>query len=425
MGTLTPTVLVIADDLTGAMDVGAEFGKRGVPTLVSTDRDIDLAQAWKAYRVVAIDIESRHLTSREAAERAGRMAERACNSGATHLFKKTDSTLRGNIGSELEAIVSRTGRKPIVYVAAAPLYGRTTRRGFQFVGERLLHETAFGRDPLEPVTESFVPSILSKQTQLPIRLMSPHDLEVNRIAQIEGPGIWLIDAESEEAIASVTQRLARDGKLQLLAGTARFASHLADELCIAAAEPAPVRFGSGLLVVNGSVNETALEQLRRARGNGRFRPVELSPDLLLMRSGQTTPSENEFIDSAVAGPDEHLLLYSVLDSESVARYRDAGERVGLRGHELHLRVAQRTAELVRRIMRVRRFGLIVIFGGDTLAAITRTLHWPGFSMWGEICPGVALAEIAGTGGTFVATKPGGFGPPDVIERIEEFFRARR
>jgi len=87
---------IIADDLTGAMDTGLQFSKQGLETLVS--------MSWQEMpdaQVLVVDTDSRAVGASEARHRlevVARMLE-----GRT-LYKKVDSTMRGNVGFELRAL---------------------------------------------------------------------------------------------------------------------------------------------------------------------------------------------------------------------------------------------------------------------------------------------------------------------------------
>src|SRR5256885_166165 len=78
-------LLSLADDLTGALEIGAKFGA--------------IVQAWpersRQWRRV-IDTESRHLPPDEA---AARIREVIAGCQPQLIYKKTDSALRGNIGA--------------------------------------------------------------------------------------------------------------------------------------------------------------------------------------------------------------------------------------------------------------------------------------------------------------------------------------
>lgn len=143
-----PKVLVLADDLTGALEAGAAFAQRGLRSRVTV-----LKAEWKAERVLVIDTESRHLSASEAASRIATLAvERP-----RLVYKKTDSTLRGNIRAELGAL-SHAG--PVLYVPAYPQLGRTLKNGCLHVHDVPVEQSAFASDPLHPVRDGNIANLL-------------------------------------------------------------------------------------------------------------------------------------------------------------------------------------------------------------------------------------------------------------------------
>ena len=98
-------LLILADDFTGALDTGVQFAVRGARTCVVTDPAYDFAHAEEGVQVLVMDAETRHLTAGEAYGVVFRAVKRALDAGFTHIYKKTDSALRGNIGAELTAVL--------------------------------------------------------------------------------------------------------------------------------------------------------------------------------------------------------------------------------------------------------------------------------------------------------------------------------
>ena len=103
-------LLIIADDLTGAIDSGVHFATKGIKTKVFPDSSfyLPLDQLDKSVEVIVLNTESRHLSPSEAAERVSRATRTGLKAGVNIIYKKTDSTLRGNIGAELEALMEVT-----------------------------------------------------------------------------------------------------------------------------------------------------------------------------------------------------------------------------------------------------------------------------------------------------------------------------
>ncbi|MBA3439624.1 MAG: four-carbon acid sugar kinase family protein, partial [Pyrinomonadaceae bacterium] len=102
-------LLIIADDLTGANDTGVQFAKKGIPVFVMTGETNDLQRRASDFQVLVVNTESRHLSMHEAAERVRGVVESARAAGITYFYKKTDSSLRGNNGSELQALMNAAG----------------------------------------------------------------------------------------------------------------------------------------------------------------------------------------------------------------------------------------------------------------------------------------------------------------------------
>src|SRR5262245_5256816 len=144
----SPTLLVIADDLTGANDAGVQFASSGIRGIVLTNHNVQTLPT--SYPVVVVNTERRHLPPALAAERVRRVALLGKEAGVQYFYKKTDSTLRGNIAVELEALLAVTEALSIPFVPALPDLGRTTRDGLHYVHGTPIAETAFSRDPLNP-----------------------------------------------------------------------------------------------------------------------------------------------------------------------------------------------------------------------------------------------------------------------------------
>ena len=98
------TLLILADDFTGALDTGVQISKTGARTVVLTDPHADLERFADETEVLVIDAETRHIPPQQAKACVASIARRAFAMKVPCIYKKTDSALRGNIGAELEAV---------------------------------------------------------------------------------------------------------------------------------------------------------------------------------------------------------------------------------------------------------------------------------------------------------------------------------
>ena len=126
--------LLIADDLTGGADAGAQFAKRGLKTLLVPFRGEGSVPftTHTASDVLVINTITRGLPPSEAFDILSGLLKSFDPKRFPILYKKIDSTLRGNIGSEIDAILRETNR-PFCFLAPSYL-----EQGRTLVGEKPL-----------------------------------------------------------------------------------------------------------------------------------------------------------------------------------------------------------------------------------------------------------------------------------------------
>ena len=145
-----PRLAVIADDLTGANATGILFGKRGFRAISS----LGGAQCGLPGDpdVIVVTTESRAIPPTEAYRRVYQAAKDLLGLGVQHFDKRIDSTLRGNMGAEIDALLQALREQGTdamaVVVAAFPGSGRSTVGGYHLVGGV----------PLEPLLQMTLPA---------------------------------------------------------------------------------------------------------------------------------------------------------------------------------------------------------------------------------------------------------------------------
>jgi D-threonate/D-erythronate kinase len=416
-------LLMVADDLTGATDTGVQFADRGIPVrvVVHPAGALDAAGAG----VLVVDTESRHVAPEEAALRVGGAVREGRSAGIRRFFKKTDSALRGNVGAELEALRSASGAAQVAFVPALPALGRTTRAGVQYIHGHPLHETDFAADPLDPVRERSVAALIRRQVDVPVTVLDCGALAAGPGARLPETGILVFDAGTSEDIREIVAWLGRRGLLEAVAGTAALARVLAEASVPARPmdvppfrPPAP---HGPMLVVGGSLNPVSLAQLDHAAAAG-FATVGLSPDALV---GGATDAAAADVEEHVAAAVHHLsrgrdvMLRCAAGRAQVAACLALGDQFGLDAHALHLRVAERTGMIVRRVLGRHPVELLTVLGGDTLVGVVRALGCSALLPRWEALPGVPVSEMVGVEGTLVASKGGGFGDDTFLTRLRD------
>jgi uncharacterized protein YgbK (DUF1537 family) len=225
---------IVADDLTGACDTGALFAARGpVPVTVWPRRAVEAA-------VRVIDTESRTAISLEAADRVTAVAARA---RAGFWFKKIDSTLRGPIGPEVDALMRGTGATTAIVCPAFPAQRRVVLDRTLLVRGVPVAETPIGRDPHFPRGTSSVVDLLRPQLDralawIPIdQLRAGADALAARVRRLSGTVI-IADAESDADLDALVEAALAATPVPLLVGSAGLALALAARLGLRGARAA-------------------------------------------------------------------------------------------------------------------------------------------------------------------------------------------
>ncbi len=366
----------LADDLTGALEIGSRFAGEGLAALVST-RSFPGCDVPDAVQALVVDTETRHVLPGEACLKVFQAASAAPSSAL--IYKKTDSTLRGNIASEMRGLAAAFPGMPIIYVPAYPEMGRTVRSGRLYVGGIAVEHTGFAADPLNPARESHIPTLLA--AEVATVAVAPEG-----IRNASGSAVHVVDAETDDEVGRAAEAFCSSG-LRLAAGPAEFAAHLARRSGGARTRPRLLPTIRTCLVVNGSLNERSALQIDVARG---WLPV-------------CPPGHAA---QALARSPWVLLNTAALGSSGLERARDVGK-------------------IVREVLDRAEVDAMVVFGGDTAFGILQALGEPALHPVGDVVPGVPLSFISRTdlrrGATrsdlFLISKAGGFGSRDVLGLI--------
>ncbi len=411
-------LLALADDLTGALEIGGIFGGRGALSLVTTERTLNPHGLTGATSVLTIDTDSRHLPPEQAADRIAELARRAAAGEIPLIYKKTDSTLRGNIGAELRALMNAFPDRPLVYAPAYPKMGRTCKGGLLHVDGRPVHETSFAIDPLDPITDPCVRAKLAPWFQDSAVCEIRADELAEKIGRCDRAAVFVCDGEMEEDLSRTAQALVAGGRLKLAAGPAGLAGAIAQELDLPARERVDLPRSARSLTIYGSLHPVSRRQVKHAQAAGAPVITASREELMASQPLDGTP-EGGLVARALETirAHGHAILHT-------APCPDRVRRPDIQEHEAHLQVARRIGEAVRALIAPAGLDALVICGGDTARAVLEALGHPSIEGFGEVAAGVPHSRFRAEGRELrLVTKAGGFGPVDVLCKIQEFLTA--
>jgi D-threonate/D-erythronate kinase len=392
---------MLADDVTGGCDAGVQFSLRGVATRVY----LELPQEPAAFAGVSVIVNH---SRGEAPEEASRKVEQACDwiaaSGAKLCFKKIDSTLKGNVGAELEAIRNKFPDRLILVSPSFPHMERILLDGWLRV------RSSEGIQPIHLL------SLLSSQGVRRLTHISQparagaSDTLVERIRHAEAgwARIIVIDAASESHLRAIAEAAVQIVPQPLLVGSAGLAAAWSEVLLkagnsgasgireptslehLVSADSAAVSAGSVVLCI-GSTNPVTCQQLQR------------------LADTQSVLTFNWQQDN----PDHALAALAQGWHVAVPIQRDSVQLENLR-------------RLFSAIVETSHVRGLLCSGGDTARLVCSSLGVHAIQLGGEVLRGLPWGTLLGGPANRlpICTKAGGFGNPDALSNAIRFLAAQ-
>jgi uncharacterized protein YgbK (DUF1537 family) len=412
---------VIADDLTGAAELGAvglRHGLRAEILVRSGKRSSEFRLQAASRRgppqggtpsadLICVDTDSRSCTAAEASRRAASAAKQLAGSGAKWIYKKVDSVLRGNVTAEIEAILKQLHLPRALLLPANPALGRVIRHGHYLVRGRPIHETEFARDPEHPRRSSNVTELLGRSKRFPVIVARGDD-------SLPAGGIVI----GEVATVNDLARWAACRKPgTLCAGGSGFFDALLTVDCSRRGNEADRRpahrrppphvgsykfSGPPELFVCGTTSRSARKFIAAARRSRT--PIFSLPRELARGAAFKQLTLDAIAGRAIAALPSHRRVILTIGLPP-ARSRAIGRSLAT-----HL---VRVAATVLHGAEVRH---VYIEGGATAIALVRRMGWQRFIVRQEAAPGVATLWVVGEESLLLTIKPGSYEWPTEIRR---------
>lgn len=404
-----PQILVIADDFTGGNDAGVSLALAGMTVNVA----FTLPCADDA-DVLVINTDSRALEAEQAAARVSELALASQSGPQTQWLKKMDSTLRGNPGAELDALMRITGKKRAIVALACPSAGRTTEQGQCLVNGIPVTQTEFASDPKTPVNSADICEVLQAQTAIACRAMSLNDyLQHLREPAAKTPQIWVVDARTQTDLDVIATEALMQEEPPLLVGSAG--------ICDALARHVRTPSSQCLLAVVGSMSEIAQQQIAAVCQDPRVETVFI--DIGNIFSGILTEYVQRIARVLISG--KHCIVHTCPDSESRHHIPMLCARLAMSRAQLGETICQFLAQLTRQVLQEVSPGALYLSGGDVAMAIADALEATGFRITDRVAQCVPYGHLADSYWQRpVMTKAGGFGDETTLRQVLNFIEEK-
>lgn len=415
---------VVADDITGANDIGIMFAKMGLIADVYHYRDAEEARAsGRRPDVLILDTDARFDDAQTAYAKTHEATRTLMSLGVKRFYNKTCSVFRGNVGAYFDAMLDALQASFAVIVLGFPKNGRITKNGIHYVHGKPLAESEFRNDPMHPMKESGLVRILQPQTRRKAASVSyeivrqgPERLR-QELESLRAEYNYVILDVLEQADLSVIAEAVGDARV--ICGSSALAEELARRIerrgAAAQAERPACHPEKGMLIAAGSLMPQTAAQISHMKERG-AETIELDT-LQIFDADRRTFVIAGCAARACASIDagKTVIVHTAGDAEAVRLTKAEGARRGLSAMEISRLVSGAMAEIVHTVVHETGQYRFVIAGGDTSASVCRRLGVKGMTVWKEIQPGLPSCVSVGKQPMMFALKSGSFGTPDFFE----------
>ena len=418
---MTPLLGCIADDFTGATDLSTNLVESGMRTIQWFGSDIAPEMARDVDAVV-LALKTRSIPAdlavRQSLDGLAALRSLGCKRFFFKYCSTFDSTSDGNIGPVASALLAALGAKQTIFCPSFPKNGRTVYQGHLFVGESLLSESGMQHHPLNPMTDSNLVRILSRQTPLRVGLVpygivdeGPEAIRTH-LGRLESSAVPLViadavdDEQLEKLAAACTDRVLLTGGSGL--GKALPAAYRSAGLLPASFAKAELpRIPGRTAILCGSCSPATLEQVEQSKS--RCRSLRLDVERCL-REGDS------LVDQIISWAADDDSLRPLLIFSTSAAHEVAALQVRHGREALAAAIERCFAEIADHLVHDLHFTRLIVAGGETAGAVVSRLGIKALRIGPPIAPGVPWTQAIARQPLALALKSGNFGDPDFFQK---------
>ncbi|BDH44568.1 hypothetical protein TUM12370_06120 [Salmonella enterica subsp. enterica serovar Choleraesuis] len=411
-------ISIIADDLTGANATAALLSTRGFTTLTCLDSSDN---KFDAYDVVSFSTDSRSIPPAEAYARVGKYLD-IIDPANTLISKRIDSTLRGNLGAEVDAVIDRFPYLMAVVVPVYPSSGRICVGGSLLVDGIPLQNTMMRNDPKNPMTESSVVELFRQQTNKNVEHIALRDVLAGeqvlsqKLAELyqRNARIVVIDATTDDNVIQIAQAVAHSKIPIFCVDPGVFTAHLSY-----------IKFSSGrkrtnkIFIAIGSISELTQRQIKKLRYERQVYIETLSAEQLIniaLNPQQAQPLVKELINKTKIF--DTVGIDTVEQPDQICCLNNLSKKYSMSAHDVSCMINKGIAEITTQVLTSKNSPISALYGsgGDVIIAITKRMQGSGVILKDEVEPLTVYGHLTGgvCNGIPLITKGGFVGNDDTL-----------
>ena len=442
-----PVMGIVADDLTGASTVGTLLARRKARASVFFDIDTVLeSQETAKLDVILISTDSRSLLPKEAYKKVKKAVEGLKTTGVRYFQKRIDTTCRGGVGVEIDAVLDSLPGTVAIVVPAMPQSRRILVGGYSVIDGEALVNTHVAKDVLTPVKEAYIPRLIGNQTKRKVGFVAL-DKVLSGVAAIEealkkqkecGCEIIVVDAITQEDVRSIAEASVSLKWDVVSVDPGPFTIEMAKMRNLIGKEeprnlPEYIEAGRTVLIAAGSATEVTKKQMEQFCRDKRH--VRISVDPLLLGGGGTgywneAARAAEAAEILLQGENERAraILFETALHDDRLDLENLDKKLcyekGTSGKKINAGLAEIIAQVLERTKKDRIAG-IYMTGGDTMASVCRRLGAESIMAEDYVIPQADVGRLSGGkyNGLPIIGKGGLTGNDEIVyDIVERLFR---
>ncbi|QYR61735.1 four-carbon acid sugar kinase family protein [Fusobacterium polymorphum] len=389
--------IVIADDLTGSNATCSLFKKIGLraASILKLQGDINYD-----VDVISYSTASRGLDKEEAYKKVSEAIKILKNKDVLVYNKRIDSTLRGNIGTEINAMLDNLEDDRIaIVIPSYPDSGRIVVNKTMLVNGVLLENSDAGKDPKTPIKTSCVESLIQKGIKYSSTYFTLSDIEqpieeiVKKIQEaIKKSRVLIFDAVNNEDIIKISKAIIHSDIDIVTVDPGPFTLYYSKEL------QKKNHLEKKILMVIGSVTATTKKQIEYILQEEDIFLVKMKVEDFFEK--ETCLKEIErviaYIKKGIASYDLFLVTTSPIGDEKKADLQKLAENLNTTVEEISKIIANTLTETIVKILKeTQKFEGVYSSGGDITIALLEKLKAIGVEIREEVIPLAAYGRIIG------------------------------
>lgn len=421
---------MISDDLTGANANCSLMKAVGLTSASILDLQEDIPQGIEA---IAYTTDSRGYSPQKAYEAVKEALFKLKTDEVVLYSKRIDSTLRGNLGSECQAMLDVLGEDYMaISVPAYPRTGRIVINGMMLVNGSLLLNTDAGRDTKSPVRSSVVEENFSEQFSGKIRSIFLEDVEGSREelckeiqrAKQEGAKLLIFDAVTDDHLKKISKAVLESEVSFFAVDPGPFTMELANHILEQTNQLRKMIF------TVGSVTDITTVQIRELISAYPMGVVKVQAQHLVEKEKREEELQRCIaLGRELLSQEDYLLITTTPFQGERQRLnlQSLSEEIGEDVDEISRQISSGLAHITRGVMGEDSFAGVFLSGGDITVAFAEESGATGIEIREEIIPLAAYGRLIGgaLSNLRVITKGGMVGDRNAMKICLEKLRGKR